>query len=90
MAYEKLFSPFKIGNLDLQNGSALLQNTKTGKTLRLPCDAVVLALGARSDHSLYDELQGRVPVLYRVGDAVQVGRIADAVQSAFDAVQSME
>lgn len=76
--------------VDLQNGSALLQNTKTGKTLRLPCDAVVLALGARSDHSLYDELQGRVPVLYRVGDAVQVGRIADAVQSAFDAVQSME
>ena len=73
----------------LQNGAAVLQNAKTKQELKLPCDAVVLALGARPQHVLYDALQGKVPALYRIGDAVQVGRIADAVRSAFETVQSI-
>ena len=74
----------------LQNGAAVLQNAKTKQELKLPCDAVVLALGARPQHALYDALQGKVPALYRIGDAVQVGRIADAVRSAFETVQSIQ
>lgn len=74
----------------LQNGAAVLQNAKSKQELKLPCDAVVLALGARPQHALYDALQGKVPALYRIGDAVQVGRIADAVRSAFETVQSIQ
>lgn len=76
--------------VDLQNGIAILENTKSGKQLRLPCDVVVLALGARPNTGLYEALQGKVPALYRVGDAVQIGRIADAVRSAFEVVQTIQ
>ena len=40
---------------------------------------MVLACGGRENNSLYYELRGQVPELYRVGDCNGVRRILDAI-----------
>lgn len=48
------------------------------------CDAVVFAVGVRSQNALYEECVGKFQRLYNVGDSKQTGRIADATNGAFD------
>lgn len=52
------------------------------KQVTLPADTVVLALGARSENSLYEGLQGRVKELYLIGDAVKPRKITEAIAEA--------
>lgn len=40
--------------------------------------------GARSVNSLAKELEGKVQNLFVIGDAMKVGRIADATREAYD------
>jgi thioredoxin reductase len=55
--------------------------SKNGKTSRLEgFDAVVLALGARSVHSLKEELKERVPEIYIIGDALAPRQAIDAIE----------
>jgi mycofactocin system FadH/OYE family oxidoreductase 2 len=44
-----------------------------------PFDAVVLAMGQRVDDALYRELKGKVPELYRIGDAVAPRKVDMAI-----------
>ena len=55
-----------------------------GKPYHVDADAVVLSLGARSVNSLAKELEGKVQNLFVIGDAMKVGRIADATREAYD------
>lgn len=63
---------------------------KDGLESRLDADMVVLSLGSRKNDSLAKELT-REPFAVRVtGDASKVGRIGDAVRSAFIAARELK
>ena len=66
------------------------EDVKTGKSRFIPAQYLVLSLGVRPTGRLardLDELSVRR--IWRVGDAVKSGTIADACHSAFDAVMSI-
>ena len=54
------------------------------KILEIPADSVVIAVGDKPNTTLYDELNGRVPELYNVGDSASAGLIATAVNQAYN------
>ena len=66
-----------------------VEDTKTKRISKLDADAVVLAMGVKSDKSLYDEIKDMANV-YAIGDADKVGRIADATMSAFKCVKNIK
>ena len=49
------------------------------------CDAVVLALGSKSENALYEELvkSHAAKEIYKIGDAIKPGRIWEATRTAF-------
>jgi NADPH-dependent 2,4-dienoyl-CoA reductase/sulfur reductase-like enzyme len=53
-------------------------------TIALPCDTVVYASGGIPNNRLSAQLAGRVPAVYAVGDCVEIGDIAAAIEQAFD------
>lgn len=55
----------------------------------IPADSVILAVGYRQNRSLYDELKGRLPELYLLGDARKVANIMYAVWDAFEVASSI-
>ena len=55
-----------------------------GKPAHFDFDAVVLSLGARSVNDLAKSFEGKFDNLYVIGDALKVGRIADATSAAYD------
>ena len=56
----------------------------------LPVDQVVLSLGVRADQTLADELTVNFDKVIRIGDTAQVGRIANAVETAFAAAYHLQ
>ena len=75
--------------ISIDEDGVTVEDTKTKRTTKLSADAVVLAMGVRSDKSLYDEIKGMSNV-YLVGDADKVGRIADATMSAYKCVKNIK
>ena len=68
----------------------ITEDVKTGKKRFIPAQYLILSLGVRPTGRLardLDELSVRR--IWRVGDAVKSGTIADACHSAFDAVMSI-
>ena len=55
----------------------------------LPCDLVICSLGVHSNSALYDELEGKIDHLVKIGDSEKAGIIASAVASAYDAACSL-
>lgn len=66
-----------------------VQNTVTGELSFMPTDAVVLALGVHPDLTGREDILKAYPNAVLLGDAIHGGRIADAVHSAYDAVDAM-
>ena len=66
-----------------------VEDTKTKRITKLDADAVVLAMGVRSDKSLYDQIKNMNNV-YIIGDADKVGRIANATMSAYKCVKNIK
>lgn len=62
------------------------QTDKEGneKVLEIPCDTIIMAVGAKSNDSLYKALEGKVTELYSLGDSKQVGKVLDAVRDAVE------
>jgi pyruvate/2-oxoglutarate dehydrogenase complex dihydrolipoamide dehydrogenase (E3) component len=54
-----------------------------GKTMNLPTERVVLALGVVSDNDLVPQLTGKVRALYTIGDAEKPARIHDAIAAGY-------
>ena len=48
--------------------------------LRLRADTVVLAIGFKSENTLYDKIKGRVPEVYQVGDCVEPRDVMHAIR----------
>ena len=49
----------------------------------IPADTVVIAAGARPNNGLYAALEGKISKLNLIGDCVSVGRIHNAIESAY-------
>lgn len=65
------------------DGKTLTINTKDGEK-QISTDSVVLAVGYKSEHNLYDELQFDVDDIHLLGDARQVSNIMYAIWDAFE------
>ncbi len=55
-----------------------------GEDKEIPCDTVVLAMGARPEHSLADKLADMGVDVKTIGDANRVGKIGNAIEAGFD------
>ncbi len=62
----------------------IVESVKDGNRQELPCDAVVFAVGSRSNSSLYADCKDKFSKIFNIGDSVKVGRIADATKAAFN------
>ncbi len=58
---------------------------RDGKEILLRGDTVVIAAGARSDNTLYEELKGRVGEIHLIGDAKDPRKALEAVAEGFEA-----
>ena len=68
-----------------------VQDVKTGQRRRIPADYLVLSLGVKPAGELARQLDKlSVRRIWRVGDAVKSGTIADACHSAYDTVMAIK
>jgi len=67
----------------LDKGAVLVE--KDGEKIELPVASVVLAVGAESDDSLYQELAAAGIACVKIGDCVTPRRILDAIHEGFQA-----
>jgi len=65
-------------------GQGVLVNAG-GTRRELKADSVVLAVGFKPESTLRDELEGKVPDLFAVGDCVKPRKIINAVWEGFHA-----
>ena len=57
--------------------------------IEIPCDIIILAVGAVPNDKLYRELEGKVPELYNLGDSSGIGKVLTAVRDAVDLAYSI-
>ena len=83
---------FEMGTklLAVDENGVLVEDVKSSEKRRIEADALVLSLGVKPAGDLARQLD-RLSVrrIWRVGDAVKSGTIADACHSAFDTVMSI-
>lgn len=60
------------------------------KSLAAACDAVVVAVGFRSENKLADELRGKVKGLRVIGDANKPRKVITAIHEAHHAIRTMQ
>ncbi len=60
-----------------------------GKTSSIYADTVVLAIGSRCENALYNQLQGELPKLHIIGDALKPGKIFDCITMAVQLASSI-
>lgn len=68
----------------------VLRRSDKRQTKCLPCDAVVFAVGVKSNNKLYGECKDAFENVFCVGDSSRPGRIAQATGSAFEAVLKID
>ena len=89
----KTDTKFETGTklLAVDGSGVTVEETATGKQRRIDADALVLSLGVRPAGNLAKELDKLgVMRIWRVGDALKSGTIADACHSAYDAVTAIQ
>ena len=69
--------------------SVTVFDTSAGQKNEIPCDAVVLAIGVYTDHSLRDELEARFAKVVEVGDVNKAGKIMTAVRDGYDRIKTL-
>ncbi|MDO4364289.1 MAG: FAD-dependent oxidoreductase, partial [Clostridia bacterium] len=73
--------------LEIKPDGVVAESTKNGDKIKLDVDFVVLSMGCRSDISLFEQIKDSKKYnVFNIGDSVKVGRIANATESAFQAV----
>lgn len=75
---------------EVYDGRIVLKDVKTGTMTALFVDAVVLALGSRSNRELYDGIKDKFSRIYQLGDECKVGRIQNATSTAYNAAISLK
>ena len=75
-----------VTNVDVKEITAdgiVLVDKKEGHEQTLNADTVVLARGLIADNRLYNELEGKVPELYAIGDSIKPRKIWEAIHDGF-------
>lgn len=68
-----------------------IEDLKNKKTIARKVDYVVLSLGVRPDNGLYNSIKDSKDYkVYNIGDSLKIGRIANATESAYQAVIGIE
>lgn len=67
--------------LEIKKDAVIVENAEGQKAI--PADTVVIAAGARPNNALYEQLKDKLDKVDVIGDAVNVGRIHNAVESAY-------
>ena len=62
---------------------AVIVVNKAGENVSIPCDTAVTAFGVEPNEALVAELGEIVPETIIIGDAVEAGKIGDAIGMAF-------
>lgn len=71
--------------VSIEDGKVKVRTSKYGRESEIPADYVVLSLGVRPVNALASELEKMgVKNVFRVGDALSGGTIADACHSAYE------
>jgi 2-enoate reductase len=65
-----------------KNGELKVSAGNEEKTIQ--CDSVILSVGYKEEHSLYDELEFEVADIHLLGDARRVANIMYAIWDAFE------
>jgi 2,4-dienoyl-CoA reductase-like NADH-dependent reductase (Old Yellow Enzyme family)/thioredoxin reductase len=68
----------------------IIENVTNSEVVSIPADRIILSLGGRPNDELYNELVGKFQKVYKLGDSIKVGRIAQAVQTGFERAYVME
>jgi len=67
---------------EISQGQVVYTNAQ-GQDVSIPCDTVVLAMGARPENSLAKALENSGVEVRVIGDAAKVARIGEAVEAGF-------
>ena len=65
------------------------KETQNPTELDIPCDTLVMAVGAKPNHGLYDQLKELGIRVYNLGDSDKVGKVLDAVRDAYNLAVSI-
>lgn len=77
--------------LSVSQSGIELEDLKSKKTISLKVDYVVLSLGVKPDTVLFDAIKNSSNYkVYNIGDSLKIGRIANATESAYQLVMSIE
>ena len=68
----------------IEPGGVLVE-TSDGHQERIPADTVVVAVGSRSENSLYEQLKLEFPEVYLIGDAKTPRQAVEAMKEGFEA-----
>ncbi len=74
----------------IENGKVIVKNKENNTTSEIPADYIIMSLGNRPDNGLYKELKEHFEKVYVIGDALQIGRIANAVHTGFERAYTLE
>ncbi len=68
--------------VEIEDSQIIIESVKTNFSSRIDADAVVLAIGVKSN-DIASKLKPHFSKVYKVGDAEKTGRIANAVHTAY-------
>ena len=80
-----LLSETKV--LELGKDHVLIENAEGQQSI--PADTIVIAAGAKPNNDLYEALKDQLPKVDVIGDSLEVGRIHNAVASAYTLAASI-
>ena len=72
---------------EITNNGVIYSENSTKKTIE--ADTVILALGAVSNRDLAEEIRGKVPKVYSIGDCVEPGKLLEAIHGGFHVARLM-
>lgn len=76
--------------LEITKHNVIVQDLATMESKSIFLDAVVLSMGSCSENTLYEAIKDKFETVFLVGDASAVGRIANATQTAYEAVKQIK
>jgi 2,4-dienoyl-CoA reductase-like NADH-dependent reductase (Old Yellow Enzyme family)/thioredoxin reductase len=59
-----------------------LKITVQGEDQVVPCDTLIISLNRTSNDSLFEQVKGKAPEVYNIGDCAKIGEIKDAIFQA--------
>jgi NADH dehydrogenase FAD-containing subunit len=59
-----------------------LKITVQGVDQVIPCDTLIISLNRTSNDSLFEQVKGKAPEVYNIGDCAKIGEIKDAIIQA--------